>query len=147
MQAGPLGQTSLQFTVPEGLLLDDSGDSITDAQLAPSDIATVLVAITAATIDLRAGHQNFTLNNMIACLVATDILQASFRPSSPCRSDLLLLLLCCFCCIAARGIGLQLLALMLVKHTHVSEQDFIQGGTQKCTYLKGGREDMYLTNE
>jgi uncharacterized ubiquitin-like protein YukD len=79
IQAGPLGQTSLQFTVPEGLLLDDSGDSITDAQLAPSDIATILVAITAATIDLRAGHQNFTLNNMIACLVATDILQASLQ--------------------------------------------------------------------
>lgn len=79
MQAGPLGQTSLQFTVPEGLLLDDSGDSITDASLAPSDIITVLVAVAAATIDLRAGHQNFTLNNMIACLVATDILQVSIR--------------------------------------------------------------------
>ena len=77
MQAGPLGQTSLQFTVPEGLLLDDAGDSITDASLAPSDVLTVLVAIAAATIDLRAGHQNFTLNNMIACLVATDILQVS----------------------------------------------------------------------
>ena len=79
MQAGPFGQTSLQLTVPEGLLLDDSGDSITDASLAPSDIITVLVAVAAATIDLRAGHQNFTLNNMIACLVATDILQVSIR--------------------------------------------------------------------
>ena len=113
MQAGPLGQTSLHFTVPEGLLLDDSGASITDAQLAPSDLATVLVAITAATIDLRAGHQNFTLNNMIACLVATDILQASFRLSRPCRSALL----CCFRCTAVYGTGLQLLALMLGKHT------------------------------
>ncbi|DBB05845.1 hypothetical protein WJX82_011264 [Trebouxia sp. C0006] len=92
--AGPLGQTSLQFTVPEGLLLDDSGDSITDAQLAPSDIATILVAITAATIDLRAGHQNFTLNNMIACLVATDILQLlglkSFRTGAVMLAGLLL---------------------------------------------------------
>lgn len=92
--AGPLGQTSLQFTVPEGLLLDDSGDSITDAQLAPSDVATVLVAITAATIDLRAGHQNFTLNNMIACLVATDILQLlglkSFRTGAVMLAGLLL---------------------------------------------------------
>jgi len=131
MQAGPLGQTSLQFTVPEGLLLDDSGDSITDAQLAPSDIATILVAITAATIDLRAGHQNFTLNNMIACLVATDILQASFKPSRPCASDLL----CGFCCTAAHGIGLQLVASMLVKHTQVSEQDSVQKGPHKCTYL------------
>ena len=109
MQAGPLGQTSLQFTVPEGLLLDDSGDSITDAQLAPSDIATILVAITAATIDLRAGHQDFTLNNMIACLIATDILQASLRPSRPCRSDLL----CRFCCTATCAMGLQLLALLV----------------------------------
>ena len=63
--------------MPEGLLLDDSGESITDASLAPSDVLTVLVAIAAATIDLRAGHQNFTLNNMIACLVATDILQVN----------------------------------------------------------------------
>ncbi|DBA92291.1 hypothetical protein WJX79_003930 [Trebouxia sp. C0005] len=92
--AGPLGQTSLHFTVPEGLLLDDSGASITDAQLAPSDLATVLVAITAATIDLRAGHQNFTLNNMIACLVATDILQLlglkSFRTGAVMLAGLLL---------------------------------------------------------
>lgn len=92
--AGPLGQTSLQFTVPEGLLLDDSGESITDASLAPSDILTVLVAIAAATIDLRAGHQNFTLNNMIACLVATDILQLlglkSFRTGAVMLAGLLL---------------------------------------------------------
>jgi len=132
MQAGPLGQTSLQFTVPEGLLLDDSGDSITDAQLAPSDIATVLIAITAATIDLRAGHQNFTLNNMIACLVATDILQASFRSSRPCRSDFLRR----FSFTAVNVICFQSsLALMPGKHTQVSEQGFIQGGSQKCTYL------------
>ena len=75
VQAGPLGEASLQFTVPEGLLLDDEGGSITDAALAPSDIITALVAIAAATIDLTANHTNFTLNNMIACLVATDILQ------------------------------------------------------------------------
>lgn len=77
MQAGSLGEPSLQFTVPEGLLLDDEGGSITDAALAPTDIVTALVAIAAATIDLTANHTNFTLNNMIACLVATDILQVS----------------------------------------------------------------------
>ena len=75
VQAGPLGEASLQFTVPEGLLLDDQGSSITDTALAPSDIITVLIAVAAATIDLTANHTNFTLNNMIACLVATDILQ------------------------------------------------------------------------
>ena len=84
VQAGPLGEASLQFTVPQGLLLDDEGGSITDAALAPSDIITALVAITAATIDLTANHTNFTLNNMIACLVATDILQVGKLP-------------CCFC--------------------------------------------------
>lgn len=80
VQAGPLGEASLQFTVPQGLLLDDEGGSITDAALAPSDIITALVAITAATIDLTANHTNFTLNNMIACLVATDILQVGKLP-------------------------------------------------------------------
>ena len=80
VQAGPLGEASLQFTVPEGLLLDDEGGSITDAALAPTDIVTALVAFAAATIDLTANHTNFTLNNMIACLVATDILQVGKLP-------------------------------------------------------------------
>ena len=75
LQATPLGQGSLQISVPEGLLLDDEGSSITEASLSPTDILTALVAVAAATIDLRSNHTNFTLNNMIACLVATDILQ------------------------------------------------------------------------
>ncbi|KAL3154845.1 hypothetical protein ABBQ38_011386 [Trebouxia sp. C0009 RCD-2024] len=92
--AGPLGEVSLQFTVPEGLLLDDEGGSITDAALAPSDIVTALVAIAAATLDFSANHTNFTLNNMIACLVATDILQLlglkSFRTGAVMLAGLLL---------------------------------------------------------
>ena len=75
MQATPLGQGSLQISVPDGLLLDDQGGSITEATVSPTDILTALIAIAAATIDLRSNHTNFTLNNMIACLVATDILQ------------------------------------------------------------------------
>lgn len=75
LQATPLGQGSVQISVPDGLLLDDKGASITEAALSPTDVLTALVAIAAATIDLKSNHTNFTLNNMIACLVATDILQ------------------------------------------------------------------------
>lgn len=75
LQGTPLGQGSLDISVPDGLLLDDQGASITKAAVSPTDFLTALVAIAAATIDLKSNHTNFTLNNMIACLVATDILQ------------------------------------------------------------------------
>lgn len=79
IQTGLLGDPSIQTTVPEGWFLDDSGASVTDVSWAPIDILTLLVGLTAATIDLRSGHTNFSLNNLLACLIATDILQVGLH--------------------------------------------------------------------
>ncbi len=76
MQAGELGECTIPLTFPEGWLLDDDGNSIRETSIAPSDIAAVLLGLGVATVDLTCNHSSFTLNNLIACLIATDILQA-----------------------------------------------------------------------
>jgi hypothetical protein len=81
MQVGELGDRSIPLTFPEGWLLDDEGNSIRQTAIAPSDIAAVLLGLGVATLDLTCNHSSFTLNNLIACLIATDILQAI--PTSP----------------------------------------------------------------
>lgn len=43
-------------------------------QLAPSDVLSALLAVGLATVELSSHHTIFTLNNMVACLVATEIL-------------------------------------------------------------------------
>lgn len=42
---------------------------------APSDIVALTLGLALASAELASGHTNFTLNNLIACLVASDILQ------------------------------------------------------------------------
>ena len=79
LQTGLLGDPSIQTTVPEGWFLDDSGASVTDVSWAPIDALTLLMGLAAATIDLRSGHTNFSLNNLLACLIATDILQVGLH--------------------------------------------------------------------
>lgn len=84
--SGPLGSTTVAFKVPQGLLIDETGADITDVTLAPSDFAAVALALGLATAELASGHTSFSLNNLIACLVATDILQLlglrSFRTAA-----------------------------------------------------------------
>lgn len=43
-------------------------------RLAPSDILSAAVAVGLASAELASHHTSFTLNNMVACLVATEIL-------------------------------------------------------------------------
>ena len=75
LQAGQLGQRSIPLRFPEGWLLDEEGASIRQALIAPTDVAAALVGVAVASADLACGHQSFTLNNLLACLIATDILQ------------------------------------------------------------------------
>ena len=75
LQAGQLGQPSIPLAFPEGWLLDDEGASIREARVAPTDVAAALVGLGIASADLACGHSSFTLNNLLACLIATDILQ------------------------------------------------------------------------
>lgn len=64
------------FTLPGWLQAEDeTGEMVTKGDLAPTDLLSVGAALTFATLDAYANHGNFTLNNMIACLVAADILQ------------------------------------------------------------------------
>jgi len=78
-QAGGLGEASIDVRLPPWLLLGDDGVPITRARLAPSDVAAGLFGLGAASADLASGHTIFGLNNMIACLLANDILQARAR--------------------------------------------------------------------
>lgn len=80
LQAGSFGATSLRLRLPPWLLLGDDGQPITSADAAPSDLAAAVFGLAVASIDLASGHKIYGLNNMIACLIATDILQASSSP-------------------------------------------------------------------
>lgn len=85
-QAGPFGEANVEVKIPGGLLLDENGDSISHAEFAPSDILTLVMGLAAATFDIVSGHQNYTFNNLLACLICCDILQVC---------NVLLLHLCC----------------------------------------------------
>jgi len=91
---GPLGQKSLQLPLPEGLLQDEQGESVRTAEFAPSDVLAVVLSLAVASGDLASNHSNFTLNNLMACLIATDILQLvglrSFRTAGLMLCGLLL---------------------------------------------------------
>ncbi len=80
LQAGQLGQRSIPLRFPEGWLLDEEGASIRQALVAPTDVAAACIGTAIASADLACGHQSFTLNNLLACLIATDILQVCCLP-------------------------------------------------------------------
>ena len=44
-------------------------------ELAPSDVLALALGLGAATADVACGHTNFSLNNLLACCIATDLLQ------------------------------------------------------------------------
>ena len=43
--------------------------------MAPSDLLALALGLFAATADVASGHTNFSLNNLLACCIATDLLQ------------------------------------------------------------------------
>lgn len=51
-----------------------------------ADALVVVLAIAAASADCASHHTNFTLNNLIACLIATDILQVGASQGSAWRA-------------------------------------------------------------
>ena len=71
-QGKGLGQPVWRFDLPAWLQAEDErGEPVTRGDLAPSDLLSVAAALTLATWDVSANHGNFTLNNLIACLIAT----------------------------------------------------------------------------
>ena len=69
--SGPMGEKTFKVNVPEGLLLDDKGESVRTAEAAPSDILALALSLAIATAEVSSNHTNFTLNNLVACLIAT----------------------------------------------------------------------------
>lgn len=72
--AQTLGQRNKTLDIPRGLLKDDSGKDLADEGLLISDLVALLIGVGAASADVYLGHQSFTLNNLLACLIAVDIL-------------------------------------------------------------------------
>ncbi len=73
LQGGQYGESSIDVSFPDGWFLDENGASISNAQIAPTDIAAAAAGLCVATLQLL--HPHWTLNNLLACLIATDILQ------------------------------------------------------------------------
>lgn len=90
---GGVGQRSLRVDVPDGWLLDEQGKEIRKVRFAPSDVVAGVLAVGLAGAELASHHSSFTLNNMVACLVATEILALlglrSFRAAALLLSGML----------------------------------------------------------
>ncbi|KAF5836765.1 signal peptide peptidase-like protein [Dunaliella salina] len=69
-----LGAKSIVFdNLPDWILGDEQGKPVTRAEISPADILSVVGGLGLATAHLFS--QNWTLNNLMACLIASDILQ------------------------------------------------------------------------
>ena len=90
-----LGVPSVRVPLPSGLVLDDAGEPVEAATLAPTDFAAAAVAVAVAALGAHAWAQplsggsslvDYSLNNLAACLIAADILQLvglrSFRAAA-----------------------------------------------------------------
>ena len=95
VQAGPWGW-NLDIPVPKWLLaaivLEDESESHEGAaegedkpkpELPITDFIALVIGVGAASVDVALGHGSFTLCNLLACVIATDIMQAR-----PCRTCL-----------------------------------------------------------
>ena len=82
--------------VPDGWAVDpETREVVEDAEgdVNPAQITGTVVGIALASADMAAGHQNFTLNNAIACFIVTDFLSVigfgSFKSCATLLSGLL----------------------------------------------------------
>lgn len=64
-----------KVNVPAGWVLDEKGNDVKELTIAPSDILSVLLSVGLVSAEVASNHTNHTLNNLVACLIATDILQ------------------------------------------------------------------------
>jgi hypothetical protein len=77
----PLRAPLTTFTVPSWLVempdeesASDSS-STSDVTISSSDVLGAVMGLSLALVDLTGHHGNFTLNNLIATFIATDVLQ------------------------------------------------------------------------
>jgi hypothetical protein len=53
----------------------NTGATVTEVDVSPFDAVALGIGLCLATADFQSGHANFTLNNLIATLIAVDVLQ------------------------------------------------------------------------
>ena len=63
--------------LPRWLLTDVKGEPITRTENCPADLLGTAVGISLAALEVSSHHTIFTLSNLVACLVAAEILQAT----------------------------------------------------------------------
>jgi len=68
-----LGKPNLSVPLPEGWATDEEGKPVTKVEFAPTDVLAVVGALGLSSAYFVT--QNYMLNNLMACLIATDILQ------------------------------------------------------------------------
>ncbi|KAK9825046.1 hypothetical protein WJX74_003621 [Apatococcus lobatus] len=101
--AGSWGGKDLDFPVPKWLVaatvLEEDQDPHEEGEeakpeLPVTDLIALVIGISAASYDVVIGHDSFTLCNLLACVIATDIMQAlglrSFRAAGVALVGLLL---------------------------------------------------------
>lgn len=81
-----ISEKSINIDLPSWLLIDEQGKPIEKSNWSPADVLGGVIGVALASAELAGHHTNFTLSNLIACLVATDILQLiglrSFKTAS-----------------------------------------------------------------
>lgn len=73
-QVTAAGLQDVKFFPPRGLVKVEDDRDLADVGVSIGDVAALALGVCAASADLLAGHTNFTLNNLLACLIAIDIL-------------------------------------------------------------------------
>ena len=74
LQASATGLTEQRLYPPKGLIKIEDGKDLAETGLSLPDLLALGIGVGAASADLLSGHSNFTLNNLLACLIAVDIL-------------------------------------------------------------------------
>lgn len=93
-QGALLNQPEVTVALPEWTgVQDEAGLPLLTSTLCVSDLAVLAVGVAVVSADLAAHHGNFTLNNLVACCLAADILQLvglkSFRVAAVLLAGLL----------------------------------------------------------
>lgn len=83
----PLSHKSIMLdNLPDWLLIGEDGKPITKTRSAPADFLGAAVGITMAATEVATHHGVFTLSNLVACTIASDVLQLigirSFRTAA-----------------------------------------------------------------
>lgn len=87
MQAVPeLAVQSIPLTLPDWMFVDEAGNPAGRSSVSPAQFGGVAIGVAVAAADAATHHAVFSLSNLVACMVATDLLQLvglrSFRSAT-----------------------------------------------------------------